>query len=56
MMIIGLIIYLCYLGGYTNNYVRQWKNTDSIKKELRELINERKDIKNMHELEKLMRN
>lgn len=56
MMITGLIIYLCYLGGYTNYYVRQWKDTDSIKKELRELINERKDIKDMHELEKLMGN
>ena len=56
MMIVGLILYLCYLGCYTNYYVRQWKNSDSVKKELRELINEREDIKNMQELQQLMRN
>ena len=56
MMIVGLILYLCYLGCYTNYYVRQWKNSDSVKKEHRELINEREDIKNMQELQQLMRN
>lgn len=55
MMIVSLIIYSCYLGCYTNYYVRQWQNSDSIKKELRELINEREDIKNMQELQQLMR-
>ena len=41
-----LLTYICYLGLYTNIYSRQWKDTDTLKANLRELLKTREDMKN----------
>ncbi|MGF7082724.1 hypothetical protein [Mucilaginibacter sp. UYCu711] len=38
------IAYLCTLGVYTHRRVKTWYDTDSLKQEMRELINQREDI------------
>jgi hypothetical protein len=42
ILLAGLLVVTC-LGVYSNLRCRDWKNTDSIKKELRELLKQRKD-------------
>lgn len=40
-----MLFYVFYLGTYTYLYSKQWKDTNTLKENLRELINSRKDIK-----------
>ena len=49
-----LFIYLLYFAIYSNSYTRRWKNSDTVKSELRELLNNRQDMKEMQELRRLM--
>jgi hypothetical protein len=42
-LIITLATYLLYFGIYTNIRSRVWHDTDSVKKEIRELLKERND-------------
>ena len=44
-----VLFYVLYLGAYTSIYSRQWKDTDTLKKHLRELIDSRKDVKELIE-------
>lgn len=39
----ALLLYGIYLGVYTHTYSKQWKDTDSLKKHLRELLEQRDD-------------
>jgi hypothetical protein len=43
LIVMGLSIALC-LGIYSNLRCRDWKNTDSIKKEIRELLKQREEV------------
>jgi hypothetical protein len=36
-----LILYCVYLGTYTNRYCRQWQDSDSLKRHMRELLKQR---------------
>jgi hypothetical protein len=40
---IAFAVYLLYFGIYTNARCRVWHDTDSLKKEIRELLKERND-------------
>jgi hypothetical protein len=44
ILMILSIAYLCTLGIYTHRRVKTWYDTDSLKQEMRELINQREDI------------
>lgn len=49
-----ITIYSLYLGIYSNLYTKVWKNSDSLKKELRFLLKERKDFKEIQELQEFL--
>lgn len=53
-MILGITLYALYLGIYSNSYTRVWENSNSLKKELRLLLKERKDFNEIQELQELM--
>ena len=40
-----MLLYLFYLGTYTYMYSQQWKDSNTLKENLKELINSRKDMK-----------
>lgn len=48
------VLYSLYLGIYSNSYTRVWQNSDGLKKELRLLLKERKDFKEIQELKQLL--
>lgn len=54
LMILGITVYALYLGIYSNSYTRVWENSNSLKKELRLLLKERKDFNQIQELQELM--
>lgn len=54
LMISCLVLYLLYLGIYSNSYTKTWQNSDSLKKELRLLLKERKDSKEIQEIQQLL--
>jgi hypothetical protein len=37
LLIILALLYLLYLGGYTNTYIQKWKDSDTVKRYLKEL-------------------
>lgn len=47
-------LYFLYLGIYSNSYTKEWQNSNSLKKELRLLLKERKDSKEIQELQLLL--
>lgn len=54
LMILVITLYALYLGIYSNSYTRVWENSNSLKKELRLLLKERKDFNEIQELQELM--
>ncbi|MDR3266255.1 MAG: glycosyltransferase family 39 protein [Tannerella sp.] len=53
LIVAGLIIAL-FLGAYSNMRCHDWKNTDTIKKEIRELLKQRDDYIPPEQFEKMM--
>lgn len=45
IVLVSMFIYVVYLGTYTYRYSKQWKDSNTLKANLRELIQSRKDIK-----------
>lgn len=46
--IIGMLLYLILLGTYAHQRVRTWRNTDTLKKELRDVLQKRNDIQQIN--------
>lgn len=54
IMISCIVLYSIYLGIYSNSYTRVWENSNSLKKELRLLLKQRKDSKEIQEVQQLL--
>lgn len=48
------VLYILYLGFYTNVYSKDWKDTDSVKRNLRELLERRVDYQKNENMKNLM--